>query len=106
MTLTNRCVDGFEHHFQVSMMEIRLKEVACIVPIGLAASGNLLCIIAFPSFQSLVHESCPKSKMQVTPNPPKGGSKATSEGDWIKVHKKGKGKDVIDNRVSDLPVSS
>lgn len=27
-----------------------------IVPIGLAASGNLFCIIAFSSFQSLVHE--------------------------------------------------
>nr|GEZ55210.1 hypothetical protein [Tanacetum cinerariifolium] len=27
-----------------------------IAPIGLAASGNLLCIIAFSSFQSLVHE--------------------------------------------------
>ncbi len=50
--------------------------------------------------------ACPKSKKQVTPNPPEGGSKATSEGDWIKVQKKGKGKDVIDNRVSDLPLSS
>ncbi|GJV83480.1 putative ribonuclease H-like domain-containing protein [Tanacetum coccineum] len=50
-----------------------------IVPIGLAASGNLF--------------SCPKSKKQVTPNPPEGGSKATSKGDWIKVQKKGKGKD-------------
>ncbi|KAI3742440.1 hypothetical protein L1987_60122 [Smallanthus sonchifolius] len=50
--------------------------------------------------------ACPKSKKQVTPNPPEGGSKATSEGDWIKVQKKGKGKDVLDNRVSDLPVSS
>ncbi|GJS33928.1 uncharacterized mitochondrial protein-like protein [Tanacetum coccineum] len=30
-----------------------------------------------------------KSKKQVTPNPPEGGSKATSEGDWIKVQKKG-----------------
>ncbi|KAI3681319.1 hypothetical protein L6452_36109 [Arctium lappa] len=77
-----------------------------IVPIGLAASGNLFCIIAFSSFQSLVHESCPKSKKQVTPNPPEGGSKATSEGDWIKVQKKGKRKDVLDNRVSALPVSS
>nr|GEV62526.1 cytochrome c oxidase subunit 3, mitochondrial [Tanacetum cinerariifolium] len=28
--------------------------------------------------------SCPKSKKQVTPNPPEGGSKATSKGDWIK----------------------
>nr|GEY77675.1 photosystem I P700 apoprotein A2, chloroplastic [Tanacetum cinerariifolium] len=27
-----------------------------ITPIGLAASGNLFCIIAFSSFQSLVHE--------------------------------------------------
>lgn len=50
--------------------------------------------------------ACPKSKKQVTLNPPEGGSKATSEGDWIKVQKKGKGKDVLDNRVSDLPVSS
>ncbi|GKG00538.1 hypothetical protein Tco_0302228 [Tanacetum coccineum] len=66
-----------------------------IMPIGLAASGNLFCIIAFPSFQSLV-----------TPNPPKGGSKATYEDDWIKVQEKGKGKDVLDNRVSDLPISS
>nr|GEV90823.1 Gag-Pol polyprotein [Tanacetum cinerariifolium] len=55
-----------------------------IMPIGLAASGNLFYIIAFSSFQSLVHESCSKSKKQVTPNPPKGGSKATSDGDWIK----------------------
>ncbi|GJR25164.1 hypothetical protein Tco_0497196 [Tanacetum coccineum] len=77
-----------------------------IVPIGLAASGNLFCIIAFSSFQSLVHESCPKSKKQVTPNPPEGGSKATSEGDWIKVQKKGKGKDPerISDRLED-PVS-
>lgn len=50
--------------------------------------------------------ACSKSKKQVTPNPPEGGSKATSEGDWIKVQKKGKGKDVIDNRVSDLPLFS
>ncbi|GJW90315.1 hypothetical protein Tco_0167868, partial [Tanacetum coccineum] len=70
-----------------------------IAPIGLAASGNLFCIIAFSSFQSLVYESCPKSKKQVTPNPPEGGSKATSEGDWIKVQKKGKGKDP--ERISD-----
>ncbi|GJS41761.1 cytochrome c oxidase subunit 3 [Tanacetum coccineum] len=28
--------------------------------------------------------ACPKSKKQVTPNAPEGGSKATSEGDWIK----------------------
>ncbi|GJV03536.1 cytochrome c oxidase subunit 3 [Tanacetum coccineum] len=35
--------------------------------------------------------SCPVSKKQVTPNPPEGGSKATSEGDWIKGTVDGKG---------------
>nr|GEW41352.1 Gag-Pol polyprotein [Tanacetum cinerariifolium] len=75
----------FKEANQASKFVLRLG----ITPIGLAASGNLL--------------SCLKSKKQVTPNPPEGGSKATSEGDWIKVQKKGKGKDVLDNRVSDLP---
>nr|GEZ44581.1 Gag-Pol polyprotein [Tanacetum cinerariifolium] len=75
----------FEEANQASKSVLR----SGIVPIRLAASGNLL--------------SCPKSKKQVNPNLPEGGSKATSEGDWIKVQKKGKGKDVLDNRVSDLP---
>ncbi|KAI3758167.1 hypothetical protein L6452_05719 [Arctium lappa] len=81
----------FEEAAQASKSVLR----SGIVPIGLAASGNLFCIIDFSSFQSLIHE-CDSL----------AGSKATSEGDWIKVQKKGKGKDVLDNRVSALPVSS
>ncbi|GJT71909.1 cytochrome c oxidase subunit 1 [Tanacetum coccineum] len=68
-----------------------------IVPIRLAASGNLFFIVAFSSFRSLVHESCPKFKKQVTPNLPEGGSKTTSKGDWIKPER-------ISDRLED-PVS-
>ncbi|KAC9261805.1 hypothetical protein E3N88_46085 [Mikania micrantha] len=59
-----------------------------IVPIGLAASGNLF--------------SCPKSKKQVTPNPPEGGSKATSEGDWIKPERIS---DRLEDPVSNAPLA-
>nr|GEX55585.1 reverse transcriptase domain-containing protein [Tanacetum cinerariifolium] len=75
--------------FEEANQASKFVQRSSIVPIRLAASRNLF--------------ACPKSKKQVTPNLPEGGSKATSEGDWIKVQKKGKGKDVLDNRVSDLP---
>nr|GEX90165.1 hypothetical protein [Tanacetum cinerariifolium] len=82
----------------MNLLQMHVRE-ECLHPYSRSRNAGYLAA------RNALSLACPKSKKQVTPNPPEGGSKATSEGDWIKVQKKGKGKDVLDNRVSDLPVN-
>ena len=83
------------------------------VPAGGADSGgeavttseeDVLSSSEEPAAESLGNNSITFQGGFGLPTEGSGGGKATSKGDWIKVKKKGK--DVLDNRVSNPPVSS
>ncbi|GJY51597.1 ribonuclease H-like domain-containing protein [Tanacetum coccineum] len=96
-------LDHFSHYLWIYPLKHKSDMFGKFVHFRKYVQNQFKCDIK--SFQC-DHGACPKSKKQVTPNPPEGGSKATSEGDWIKVQKKGKGKDPerISDRLED-PVS-